>query len=82
MNTKKASPPYQMIIDHYETCLENHGDNNLGVDWPDKRDAATRYRVMLDIVKGSDNETIIDFGCGAGHLLEYIQALLMPKMLY
>ena len=74
MNTKKASPPYQMIIDHYETCLENHGDNNLGVDWPDKRDAATRYRVMLDIVKGSDNETIIDFGCGAGHLLEYIQS--------
>ncbi|MBH73356.1 MAG: SAM-dependent methyltransferase [Rhodospirillaceae bacterium] len=82
MNTKKASPPYQMIIDHYETCLENHGDNNLGVDWPDKCDAATRYQVMLDIVKGSDRETIIDFGCGAGHLLEYIQTHNMKNIDY
>ena len=72
MSAKNASPPYQTIVDHYESCLEIHGDNNLGVDWPNKVDAKTRYRVMLDIVKGCNAETLLDFGCGAGHFLEYI----------
>ena len=43
-----TGPDYSSIIEHYESCLAKHGDSHLGVDWPNARDAATRYGVMLD----------------------------------
>jgi len=63
------------IVRHYETCLEKYGDTHLGVDWPNKSDADTRYQVMLDVVKPGRSSPIslLDFGCGASHLYEYIQ---------
>ena len=66
---------YLRIIDHYESCLKQHGDNHKGVDWPNQEDANTRYQVMLDIIKQSSNPvTLLDFGCGASHLYEFIKA--------
>lgn len=65
---------YLSIVSHYESCLEQHGDTHLGVDWPNKEDAITRYRVMLEVIK-QDNAggiRLLDFGCGASHLYEYI----------
>lgn len=65
---------YREIIAHYEACLDRHGDSHLGVDWPNARDADTRYRVMLDVIGQRDcPATLLDFGCGAGHLLEFIR---------
>lgn len=65
---------YHSIIKHYENCLEKHGDTSLGVDWHDKKDVVEkRYKVMLDIIPLSNEiKTLLDFGCGLGHLLEYI----------
>jgi SAM-dependent methyltransferase len=68
---------YKGIVAHYESCLEQHGDSHLGVDWPNLQDAHTRYRVMLDLIRPASIETtrrILDFGCGTAHLLEYIRA--------
>jgi SAM-dependent methyltransferase len=66
---------YHTIIDHYEACLARHGDSHLGVDWPNAADAETRYRVMLDVIRQPDDEpiTLMDFGCGAAHLNEYLR---------
>ena len=68
------APTYQTIIDHYEECLARHGDSHLGVDWPNPRDAETRYRVMLDVIGAPPvgPVTLLDFGCGAAHLQEYL----------
>lgn len=64
---------YHAIIRHYESCLEKFGDSHRGVDWPNEADAATRYRVMLDLVKPADvSGTLLDFGCGASHLYQYM----------
>jgi SAM-dependent methyltransferase len=66
---------YRGIVAHYESCLERYGDSHLGVDWPKAEDAATRYRVMLDAIRPSPaprRVRLLDFGCGAGHLLDYI----------
>lgn len=80
---------YKPIIDHYEKCLETHGDNNLGVDWPNLSDVDKRYRVMLDVEKYSvttatnkKDYTLLDFGCGAGHLLEFIMRNNINKFSY
>ncbi len=67
------SGDYRAIIRHYEECLARHGDTHLGVDWPSAADAATRYRVMLDLVRNCRGErTLLDFGCGASHLYQYM----------
>ena len=66
---------YTKIVSHYESCLDRHGDNHLGVDWPNADDAATRYEVMLGMVDrtAEPKPTLLDFGCGAGHLYEYLK---------
>jgi len=66
---------YLSIVSHYESCLERHGDTHLGVDWPKKEDAETRYKVMLEIIRRQDEARtvrLLDFGCGASHLYEHI----------
>jgi SAM-dependent methyltransferase len=76
---------YLSIVTHYESCLERHGDTHLGVDWPRKEDAETRYRVMLEIIRHQDpaqSVRLLDFGCGASHLYEYIMAHGIPGIAY
>ena len=64
---------FSSIIGHYERCLEEHGDSHLGVDWPNARDAATRYGVMLDLLRRCDvDASLLDFGCGASHFYPYV----------
>jgi SAM-dependent methyltransferase len=68
-------PRYRTIVDHYEECLERHGDTHLGVDWPNEQDAQTRHRVMLELMRDRDPGrpvSLLDFGCGASHLYEHI----------
>jgi SAM-dependent methyltransferase len=67
---------YLDIVAHYESCLERHGDTHLGVDWPKKDDVDKRHRVMLEVIKKELSEgavRLLDFGCGAAHLYEYIR---------
>ncbi len=65
---------YLDIVKHYESCAEKYGDTHMGVDWPNKEDAEKRYRVMLEVIKPIPAVTVklLDFGCGASHLYEYI----------
>ena len=65
------SANYQILAEHYESCLVAHGDSHRGVDWPDAADAETRYRVMLDIARNHPGPRILDLGCGAAHLLDF-----------
>ncbi len=77
MTATSRSKPYLHLVTHYETCLAHHGDSHLGVDWPNQPDAVTRYQIMLELIRSAHdrtNLTLLDFGCGASHLYEYIQS--------
>ncbi|MCB0697855.1 MAG: class I SAM-dependent methyltransferase [Chitinophagaceae bacterium] len=67
---------YKEIVEHYESCFEKHGDNHRGMDWPKLEDVDTRYQVMLDLIyfnkDSSANVSLLDFGCGTAHLLDYM----------
>jgi SAM-dependent methyltransferase len=70
------SPPYRRIVEHYEACLERHGDTHLGVDWPKAEDVDVRHRVMLDVIRprpAGATVSLLDFGCGASHLYEHLR---------
>jgi SAM-dependent methyltransferase len=74
---------YLTLIEHYESCLARHGDSHLGVDWPSAEGADVRYRVMLGVIaQPGQRTTLLDFGCGAGHLAEYIDAHQIPGIEY
>jgi SAM-dependent methyltransferase len=73
----------QEIIEHYEACLAQHGDTNLGVDWPNEHDAKLRYQVMLEVVREDcTGITLLDFGCGASHLYAHMQKGRFAKLQY
>jgi len=76
---------YKILMEHYEKCLNKYGDTSRGVDWPNKHDASTRYDVMIDITKSEKKltkHTLLDFGCGAGHLLEHIKKRNIKDLRY
>jgi SAM-dependent methyltransferase len=79
-----VSKKYLSIVAHYENCLARHGDSHLGVDWPKREDADTRYRIMLEIIKLRANRhvSLLDFGCGASHLYEYMLKRNMRGIVY
>jgi len=72
--TRVLDGKYLGIVAHYEWCLRTYGDQHLGVDWSSARDAETRYRVMLDLIPSPrpPRVSVLDFGCGASHLLDFI----------
>ncbi len=74
---------YRSIVTRYENCLAQHGDNHLGVGWTKKEDVATRYRVMLELILPTrPRVSLLDFGCGAGHLYAYIQSQHLANIVY
>ena len=77
---------YLNIVKHYEDCLEKHGDTHLGVDWPNVDDVNKRYQVMLELIKyGNDANTtvsLLDFGCGAAHIIPFIEQNGLDKIRY
>jgi len=62
---------YLRIAEHYDNCFKTHGDNNLGVDWPNHKDTLIRHRVMLDLIRDK-NCSVLDFGCGLGHFYDFL----------
>ncbi len=67
-------PSYLALVSYCESFLKCHGDNHLGVGWTRGRETADRrYKVMLEVIRGSSAQvSLLDFGCGASHLLEYV----------
>ena len=77
-----SNPDYHVLRDHYERCLQEHGDNHLGVNWARQEDADRRYDVMLELVKPAESVSLLDFGCGAAHFYDYLLARGRTDIVY
>jgi SAM-dependent methyltransferase len=76
--------PYLNNVRCCESFLERYGDTWQGVGWTkSERDVDTRYRVMLDVIRDDTAPvTLLDFGCGASHLYEYILRHGLDRITY
>jgi SAM-dependent methyltransferase len=72
------SDNYKKIAEYYEKCLDTHGDNHRGIDWPDLDDLHKRYKIMIEVIRWAHDTNnrinMLDFGCGTAYLNEYLQA--------
>lgn len=69
------------IIDFYNQYLANFSITSpSAVGWTDEVTQHKRFKALFDIGV-SDGDTILDYGCGLGHLNNYI-TLNGPKMIY
>src|SRR5690348_4328639 len=70
-----TTPGFEVLVSHYEACLERHGATPRGVDWPSARDLETRFSVMLGLLDSLPGRPVVlDLGCGPGLLVDYLVA--------
>jgi SAM-dependent methyltransferase len=71
-----ALVPQYVISAACEEDLARYGDSFRGAGYTKSpQEAAERYALMLDVVRETDTAlTILDLGCGLGHLLDFIQS--------
>jgi SAM-dependent methyltransferase len=67
--------PQRVIAAACEEDLSRYGDSFRGVGYTRSREEAEeRYAVMLNVIRETNDEvSVLDFGCGLGHLLDHIQ---------
>ncbi len=79
------------IVDTAALWLDRHGDSPQGVMWTRPEQAPIRYRMMLDLLQldrlrdphaPTGRPEVLDFGCGLGHLYEFLEQHAAPEIHY
>lgn len=72
MSTHSYQNDLKQLERHYAELLRQAGDTPQAVQWRDQASQERRFEILTQIGLPKD-ATILDFGCGTGHLLEYLQ---------
>ena len=72
------------LVEACESLFERHGDTYEGMGWTKSQaDTDLRYDVMLDVLRPSAAPvTLLDYGCGTGHLLAHARARGLDHVAY
>jgi SAM-dependent methyltransferase len=60
------------LSEHYSRLMQQHGDTPPGVQWRDRQSQERRLTILTE-AGDLRSAKILDFGCGTGHLLTYMQ---------
>lgn len=66
------------VAEYYSRALGEHGSTAGGVDWSSPAEQALRFDVLLDVVEWTPPPTLLDYGCGYGALVAYLDARGAP----
>lgn len=58
--------------DHYSKKVNEHGPSFQGVDWGSHNGQIIRFRQLTKMLPLTPSTKLIDFGCGYGALIEYL----------
>lgn len=66
---------YLEIVAQVESYLQQHGPDHRGVGWFKGEQVGPRSEAMLGVIREPVGEpvTLLDFGCGAAHLCDYLR---------
>ena len=70
MNLKENE---KRIVDYFDATLKKHGSTPKGVDWNSEIPQNLRFEQLLKVIHTTDKFSILDYGCGYGALLNYLQ---------
>lgn len=60
------------LVDHYRGLLEAHGDDARAVQYSDTASQQARFARLATV--GRPLTSVLDVGCGLGHLCDYLRA--------
>lgn len=60
------------IIDYYSSKVLEHGPTSKGVDWNGLESQYLRFDILSKIIPKLDNISLLDYGCGYGEYINYI----------
>jgi SAM-dependent methyltransferase len=66
--------PLTQVAAYYTTKLAVHGATAQGVDWSSADSQQLRFQQLHKICASADSLPVIDYGCGYGALLDFLQA--------
>ncbi|MGE3556389.1 MAG: class I SAM-dependent methyltransferase [Candidatus Obscuribacterales bacterium] len=66
------SDQLRALKEHYSERAIEHGDSAPATNWPDRESQERRLEILCSIADLSE-ASILDFGCGTGHLLTYLR---------
>ena len=58
---------------YYSDKIKSHGISAKGVDWNSEASQELRFDILLKILPNSESFSLLDYGCGYGALLEYLE---------
>jgi SAM-dependent methyltransferase len=71
------------LVKEMERNLQSHGDTYQGVGWTKSQENTDkRYQVMLELIPDNEPCTLLDIGCGAAHLYDYMLANKVTNVRY
>jgi SAM-dependent methyltransferase len=69
---RSGRPLERSVVEHYEKQLARHGPTARGMDWKDEASQELRFRVLCEVCD-LEGRSLHDVGCGAGHLLGFLE---------
>jgi SAM-dependent methyltransferase len=61
------------VKSYYQSKINEFGSTPLGVDWSSESSQNQRFEKLLKYIPLKENDSILDFGCGYGALLDYLK---------
>lgn len=72
--------PHPAAAAQYRALFEEHGRDIRALGWPDQRRCDLRYKALtMDLCGGME---VLDYGCGLGHLYQYLSRNRMQPRKY
>ncbi len=63
------------LIEYFEQRLARHGDDPRAVDWNGVESQYLRFEVLTQAAELRSGDSLLDVGCGLGHLVDYLEHL-------
>jgi SAM-dependent methyltransferase len=68
-----SDPIHRLVADYYTGCVREHGETARGVDWNSEASQVLRFEKLLELVRGEEDFSLLDWGCGYGALLDHLR---------